>query len=151
MSTQPEQTITLAPQQMAEACADALYQRDLATRHLGIEINSVAPGQAVVSMTVKDFMIQGHQTCHGGYLFTLADSAFAFACNSYNAPTVAAGCSIEYLSPAREGDVLTATAMEQSRGSKLGVYDITIRNQHGQDVALFRGKSYQLRGEILSA
>ena len=96
-------------------------------------------------------MIQGHGSCHGGYLFTLADSAFAFACNSYNKATVASGCSIEYMLGAREGDLLTANAVEQSRGNRTGVYDITVTNQNGHVIALFRGKSYQVRGEVIQS
>ncbi|WP_355661357.1 hydroxyphenylacetyl-CoA thioesterase PaaI [Halomonas salifodinae] len=139
---------SLTPQQLAEACAEAMFARDGASQALGMEIVSVAPGQAVMRMTVRDTMVQGHGNCHGGYLFTLADSAFAFACNTYDEATVASGCSIDYLGPAWEGDVLTATAEEQSRRGRTGVYDITIRNQHGDAIALFRGRSYKIRGSV---
>lgn len=135
---------------LAERCAEALYERDVATQHLGIALLHSAPGQSKVSMTVQDFMLQGHKTCHGGYLFTLADSAFAFACNTYNRPTVALGCSIDYVAPAFQGDVLTASCGEKSRGGRTGNYDVEIRNQQDQLVALFHGKSYQVKGEILS-
>ncbi len=139
------------PDQLAQSCAQAMFERDEASRNLGMKITHVSPGKATVTMSVTPIMIQGHGSCHGGYLFTLADSAFAFACNSYNKATVASGCSIEYMLGAREGDVLTATAIEQSRGNRTGVYDITINNQNGQLVALFRGKSYQVRGEVIQS
>lgn len=148
MSDQPN---TQTPQQLAQSCADAMYQRDEASRNLGMEITQVSPGKATVTMPVSSIMIQGHGSCHGGYLFTLADSAFAFACNSYNKATVASGCSIDYMLGAREGDLLTASAVEQSRGNRTGVYDITITNQNGHVVALFRGKSYQVRGEVIQS
>jgi len=148
MSNQPN---TQTPQQLAQNSADAMYQRDQASRNLGMEITQVSPGKATVTMPVSSIMIQGHGSCHGGYLFTLADSAFAFACNSYNKATVASGCSIDYMLGAREGDLLTANAVEQSRGNRTGVYDITITNQDGHVVALFRGKSYQVRGEVIQS
>jgi acyl-CoA thioesterase len=148
MSNQPN---TQTPQQLAQSCADAMFQRDQASRNLGMEITQVSPGKATVTMPVSSIMIQGHGSCHGGYLFTLADSAFAFACNSYNKATVASGCSIDYMLGAREGDLLTASAVEQSRGNRTGVYDIAITNQNGHVVALFRGKSYQVRGEVIQS
>ncbi|WP_144821183.1 hydroxyphenylacetyl-CoA thioesterase PaaI [Marinobacter piscensis] len=138
-------------QKLAQDCAESMYARDEASRNLGMEITHVSPGKATVTMPVTSIMIQGHGSCHGGYLFTLADSAFAFACNSYNKATVASGCSIEYMLGAREGDVLTATAVEQSRGNRTGVYDITLTNQDGHVIALFRGKSYQVRGEVIQS
>ena len=101
------------PQVLAEECAKAMFARDRASQKLGMNIESVAPGKAVLTMTVTCDMIQGHGSCHGGYLFTLADSAFAFACNSYDRATVASGCSIDYMYGAKEGDRLTATAEEQ--------------------------------------
>jgi acyl-CoA thioesterase len=143
----------LAPdaQKLAQDCAESMYERDEASRHLGMTITQVSPGKATVTMPVTRMMIQGHGSCHGGYLFTLADSAFAFACNSYNKATVASGCTIDYMLGAREGDLLTANAVEQSRGNRTGVYDITITNQSGHVVALFRGKSYQVRGEVIQS
>lgn len=136
------------PQYLAEACADAMLARDQASQKLGMKVVSVAPGKATLTMAVDDRMIQGHGSCHGGYLFTLADSAFAFACNTYDKATVASGCSIDYMHAAKEGDLLTATAEEQSRGGRTGVYDVTIINQDGRTIALFRGKSYQVRGSV---
>jgi acyl-CoA thioesterase len=94
-------------------------------------------------------MLNGHATCHGGFIFTLADSAFAFACNSHNHVTVGAGCSIDYLSPGREGDVLTASATEQTLAGKSGIYDVNVRNQDGRTIALFRGKSHRVSGEVI--
>ncbi len=102
-----------------------------------------------MTMTIRADMLNGHATCHGGFIFTLADSAFAFACNSYNLTTVAAGCSIEYLAPAREGDVLTATAREQSLNGRSGVYDIDVKNQRSETIALFRGKSTRIKGHVV--
>ncbi len=139
---------SLTPQRLAEACAESMFARDIASQALGMEVVSIAPGQATLTMTVRDTMVQGHGNCHGGYIFTLADSAFAFACNTYDEATVASGCSIDYLGPAWEGDVLTATAGEQSRRGRTGVYDITISNQHGDAIALFRGRSYKIRGSV---
>ncbi|MBS3805607.1 MAG: hydroxyphenylacetyl-CoA thioesterase PaaI [Oleiphilaceae bacterium] len=136
-------------QKLAEACAEAMFARDRASQKLGMNIVSVAPGKAVLTMTVTGDMVQGHGSCHGGYLFTLADSAFAFSCNSYDKATVASGCSIDYMYGAKEGDVLTAVAQEQSRGKRTGIYDITLTNQDGRTVALFRGRSYQVSGTVI--
>lgn len=136
-------------QKLAEACAEAMFARDRASQKLGMKILSVAPGKAVLTMTVTGDMVQGHGSCHGGYLFTLADSAFAFSCNSYDKATVASGCSIDYMYGAKEGDVLTAVAEEQSRGNRTGIYDITLTNQDGRTVALFRGRSYQVSGTVI--
>lgn len=138
----------LTPQQLAEACADAMFSRDHASQGLGMRITHVALGFAELTMTVRQDMVQGHGNCHGGFLFTLADSAFAFACNSYDEATVAAGCSIDYLGPGQLGDEITATAEERSRRGRTGIYDITLRNQHGDTVALFRGRSYKIRGSV---
>ena len=137
------------PQAVAMAAAADMYERDHATQALGIEIVDVQPGAARMQMVVRKDMLNGHQTCHGGFIFALADSAFAFACNSYNIQTVAAGCSIEYLAPGFEGDLLQAEASEQARSGKTGVYDILVTNQDGKKIALFRGKSHQLLGEVI--
>lgn len=138
------------PERLARACADAMFSRDLATQRLGIALLDAGPGSARLRMPVREDMIQGHGTCHGGFLFALADSAFAFACNSYDEATVAIGCSIDYVAPARLGDELTATASEQSRSGRTGNYDVRIENQHGQLIALFHGKSYKVRGTVLT-
>src|SRR5690606_9361127 len=147
MSTIEPQSVT-DPQQLAEECAESMFARDRPSQKLGMKIESVAPGKAILTMSVTADMIQGHGSCHGGYLFTLADSAFAFACNSYDRATVASGCSIDYMYGARDGDLLTATAEERSRGGRTGVYDITLTNQNGRTVALFRGRSYEVRGTV---
>jgi acyl-CoA thioesterase len=136
-------------QQLAQRCADAMFERDMASRHLGMSILNVGPGLARLQMTIREEMVQGHASCHGGYIFTLADSTFAFACNTYDLETVAAGCQIEYVAPGKVGDVLTATAREQTRRGRTGVYDVRVENQRGELVALFRGKSYQLRGNVI--
>lgn len=139
-----------SPEQLARACADAMFSRDLASQRMGMRLLDTGPGSAKLAMPVREDMIQGHGTCHGGFLFALADSAFAFACNSYDEATVAIGCSIDYVAPARLGDELTATASEQSRSGRTGNYDVRIENQHGQLIALFHGKSYKVRGTVLA-
>lgn len=136
-------------QTLAEDVARTMWEKDNATQALGMEIVSVGPGRATLAMPVRRDMLNGHQTCHGGLIFTLADSAFAYACNSHNHPTVASACHIDFLMPAREGDVLEAEAIEQSASGRLGVYDITVRVRGGKTVALFRGKSYRLQGEVV--
>ncbi|MFJ4347674.1 hydroxyphenylacetyl-CoA thioesterase PaaI [Pseudomonas sp. NPDC089401] len=138
------------PEALAQACADVLFARDQATQALGIHLLDVGPGRARLSMPVRADMLQGHGTCHGGFLFALADSAFAFACNSYDKATVALGCSIDYVAPALQGDRLTASAIELSRKGRTGLYDVRIENQHGELIALFHGKSYQVRGTLLA-
>ena len=135
---------------LASDCAQALFKRDTASQAMGMRLLSVAPGCARVGMSVRADMIQGHGTCHGGYLFALADSAFALACNSYNEATVAIGCSIDYIAPARLGDTLNADCTEQSRSGRTGNYDVRIENQLGQLIALFHGKSYKVRGAVLT-
>lgn len=136
-------------QALAERVAGSMFERDRASQALGMRIEHVAPGFAELSMTVRSDMVNGHAICHGGLVFTLADSAFAFACNSTNFNTVAAGCSIEFLAPGREGDVLTATARERAQGRRAGVYDIDVRNQNGATIALFRGKSMRIKGNVV--
>ncbi|NIF28957.1 hydroxyphenylacetyl-CoA thioesterase PaaI [Pantoea sp. Tr-811] len=142
--------LQLAPDALAQACADALFSRDQASRALGIRLLDAGPGRASLCMPVRADMLQGHGTCHGGFLFALADSAFAFACNSYDKATVAQGCSIDYVAPAQCGDLLTARAVELSRKGRTGLYDVRIENQHGELIALFHGKSYQVRGTVLA-
>jgi acyl-CoA thioesterase len=134
---------------VAEACAAAMFGQDRASQALGMRIIEVAPGYAQLAMSVREDMVNGHQICHGGLIFTLADSAFAFACNTYNAATVAAGGTIEFLAPGRLGDELTATAQEQSRSRRTGVYDVTVRNQRGDCIALFRGRSHEIGGRLI--
>lgn len=136
-------------QALAQCVAGGMWERDTASRALGMRIARVGPGHAELTMTVRPDMLNGHAICHGGFIFALADSAFAYACNSYNLSTVASGCSIEYVAPARDGDVLTASAQERSTSGRTGVYDIEIVNQRGEKVALFRGKSYRIKGHVV--
>ncbi|WP_348696277.1 hydroxyphenylacetyl-CoA thioesterase PaaI [Duganella fentianensis] len=143
------QAASVQAQALAAAVGEALYARDPASKALGMQIVEMRAGYARMSMTIRPDMLNGHQNCHGGFIFTLADSAFAFACNSHNINTVGAACSIDYLAPGRLGDVLTAEAVEQVQTGRSGVYDVTIRNQENRIIALFRGKSHRVGGEIL--
>jgi acyl-CoA thioesterase len=135
---------------LAHEVAQAMWSRDHATQALGMSIVAVAPGSATIAMPVRPDMLNGHGMCHGGFMFTLADSAFAYACNSYNQNTVASACAIDFLAPARRGDVLEAEAVERSRSGRTGVYDITVKVRGGKTVALFRGKSYRIDGEVIA-
>ena len=126
-----------------------MFERDPASQALGMALDAIRPGYARMSMRVRDDMLNGHGTCHGGYIFMLADSAFAFACNSHNFNTVGAGCTIDYLAPARAGDVLVAEAVEQALAGKTGVYDVVVTDQDGRKVALFRGKSHRVAGHVV--
>ena len=137
------------PQALAENVAAAMWSRDRATNALAMRILGVKPGYAMVSMPVRADMLNGHDICHGGYIFTLADSAFAYACNSYNQNTVASACHIDFLAPAKENDVLEAEAVERSLSGRTGVYDVTVRTRAGKTIALFRGKSYRISGEVI--
>ncbi|WP_407927800.1 hydroxyphenylacetyl-CoA thioesterase PaaI [Hydrogenophaga crassostreae] len=126
-----------------------MFANDVASKDtMGMELVSVAPGHAVMRMVVQPLHLNGHQICHGGFIFTLADSTFAFACNSHNRNTVAAGCSIEFLKPAHVGDVLTCDGVEQMLQGRHGIYDMRVRNQRGETVAMFRGKSAQIPGTV---
>ena len=138
------------PQALADEVCAAMWSRDRATQALSMKVLSVKPGYALVSMPVHADMLNGHHTCHGGYLFTLADSAFAYACNSYNQNTVASACQIDFLAPAKAGDLLEAEAVERSLAGRTGVYDVTVRVQGGKNIALFRGKSYRIKGEVIA-
>ncbi len=131
----------------AELVRERMFAGDRASQALGMEIVAIAPGRASATMTVRDYMLNGHETCHGGLIATLADSAFAFACNSYNELTVASGFSIDLLAPARLHDVLTAHCAEVSRSGRTGVYDAAITNQRGERIAVFRGRSYTVKGK----
>lgn len=139
-------TAARTPQELAEASAAAMWSDDAASQRLGMEIRHIAPGAATLAMTVRPDMSNGHGNCHGGYIFLLADSAFAFACNSYNLVTVAQHASISFLEPVRIGDQLTAEAREVARRGRSGIYDIRVTNQHGQNVAEFRGLSRTVKG-----
>jgi acyl-CoA thioesterase len=135
-------------QQLAELAGKTMFARDPASRRLGMALDEIRSGYARMTMRVREDMLNGHGTCHGGYIFMLADSAFAFACNSHNFNTVGAGCSIDYLAPGREGDMLTAEALEQALSGKTGVYDVVVKNQEGRTLALFRGKSHRVNGMV---
>jgi acyl-CoA thioesterase len=137
-------------QALADATAEAMFSRDRAAQALGIKIVRVQPGASLLTMTVRSDMVNGHHICHGGMIFSLADTAFAYACNSYNKNTVASACHIDFLAPAKEGETLEAEAVEQSASGRTGVYDITVRNNHGKTIALFRGKSYRINGEVIA-
>ncbi|WP_200819075.1 hydroxyphenylacetyl-CoA thioesterase PaaI [Caballeronia telluris] len=126
-----------------------MYEADACTRALGIEILEVRPGYARLQMNVRPDFLNGHDICHGGLIFTLADSTFAFACNSYNISTVAAGCSIEFLRAVKGGDRLTAEGVEQTLNGRTGIYDIRVTNREGETVAMFRGKSAQIKGTVI--
>jgi len=138
-------------QALAELAGKTMYERDPASKGLGMTLDEIRPGYARMSMRVRPDMLNGHASCHGGFIFTLADSAFAFACNSHNFNTVGAGCTIDYLAPGREGDVLTAEAQEQALAGKTGVYDVTVTNTEGKTIALFRGKSHRVSGTVVNA
>jgi acyl-CoA thioesterase len=138
------------PQTVAAAVRQGMYARDHAAQALGIAVDEIEPGAAVCRMTVRDDMVQGHATCHGGVVFTLADTAFAYACNAYNRVTVALGAEIRFVAPARAGEVLIATARERSRSGRTGVYDVEVRSGEDTLVALFRGTSYETRGEVVA-
>ena len=137
-------------QQRAERAAAALFERDGASQALGMRLAAVRPGWARVVMRVRADMVNGHGVCHGGMVFALADSAFAFACNSYNESTVAAAATIDFLAGAREGDELTAEAGELWRTRRNGIYEISVCNQRGERIALFRGRSYRIDGQVVS-
>lgn len=138
-------------QRLAELAAEALFANDHASRNLGIGIEAVRPGFARVRMTVRTDMVNGHGMCHGGIVFALADSAFAVACNTHNAVTVAAAASIDFLAPAHAHDELTAEARELWRSKRSGIYEITVFNQRGETIALFRGRSHCVGGELVQA
>ena len=137
-------------QDLAEATATAMFARDRAAQALGMNIVRVQPGSALLTMKVRSDMVNGHHICHGGMLFSLADTAFAYACNSYNRNTVASACHIDFLASAKEGEMLEAEAVERSAAGRTGVYDVTIKVVGGKTIALFRGKSYRISGEVIA-
>lgn len=134
---------------LAQRCAEAMWSRDRASQSLGIEISDVGPGRAVASMTIRDDQVNGHGIAHGGYVFTLADTAFAFACNTHGQVTVAAGADVVFVAPARVGERLVATAVERSRSGRNGVCDVTVRREDGSLVAEFRGRSRETAESVL--
>lgn len=134
----------LNDQERAERSAKAMLVNDIATQQLGMHVDTIGPGFARLRMRIAEHMLNGHSTCHGGYIFTLGDSAFAFACNSFNLVAVASSASIEFLAPAYRDDELTAEASVQSQGRRSGLYDVVITNQKQQRIALFRGRSHRI-------
>ena len=136
----------LDPQALAERVRDGMFERDQAARGLGMAFAEVGPGRATLTMAVREDMLNGFRICHGGFITTLADTAFAYACNSGNEMTVASGISVDFMTPGRPGDVLTAAASEVSAAGRTGVYDITVTNQTGELIAVMRGKSYRMKG-----
>ncbi|WP_029057302.1 hydroxyphenylacetyl-CoA thioesterase PaaI [Stappia stellulata] len=139
----------LDPTALARACADAMWADDKASRGLGMEIVEVGPGRAVIAMSVREEMVNGHGICHGGFVFTLADSAFAFACNSHNQSTVASHCAVTFLRPGKLGERLVATAHERWREGRSGITDVTVTNADGETIAEFRGNSRTIRGTLI--
>lgn len=135
--------------EIARESARIMWSEDNATRHVGMELVSVEPGKAKLSLKIRDEFTNGHGMCHGGYIFMLADSAFAFACNSHNQRAVAASAAIEFIAAAQRGDVLTAECAEQSRGGRSGLYDTRVTDQNGRLIALFRGRSATIRGSFI--
>ena len=124
-----------------------MFANDHAPRMLGIAVTAIAPGRATTTMTVRGDMLNGHGLCHGGLIATLADTCFAYACNAYDEVTVASGFTVDLIAPGRAGDVLTADAIEVAKGGRTGLYDITVTNQRGERIALFRGRSYTMKGK----
>jgi acyl-CoA thioesterase len=137
------------PQTLAEAVAAAMFERDAAAQAMGITVDAIGPGHARLSMTVRPDMLNGHGMCHGGFIFALADTCFAYACNTGNRVTVASACSIDYLAPGRAGTRLQADARVRSKAGRTGVYDIDITDADGTLIAMFRGKSYRIAGEVI--
>jgi acyl-CoA thioesterase len=140
-----------APHDIARACAEAMWVEDQASQGLGMVVERVSPGEAVISMAIRADMTNGHGICHGGFIFTLADSAFAFACNTYNQRTVAQHCAVTFLQPGRRGDTLTAHAVERNRSGRSGIYDVTVRDGKGETVAEFRGHSRTIAGTLVAS
>ena len=135
--------------EVARLSADAMWKEDEASRSLGMTLDKIAPGQAVVSMKIGANMVNGHGSCHGGFIFMLADSAFGFACNSHGQRHVAQNCQITYLNPARLGTRLTAEARERHRADRAGICDVTVRDDRGEVIAEFRGYSRAVPGALL--
>jgi acyl-CoA thioesterase len=138
-------------QRLAEACGAAMYDRDYAAQALGIHLAEIRPGYACMKMRVRKDMVNGHDICHGGMTFALADTAFAYACNSRNQVTVASGCTIDYVTPSHLHDELTAVGIERSLSGRVGIYDVTVSNQKGEVIAHFRGRSYRITGEVIQS
>ena len=134
---------------IARACAERMWAEDSASKGLGMQLISVEPGRAIIGMTITDKMVNGHNIAHGGYIFTLADSTFAFACNTYDQRCVAQHCAVTFIRPGRRGERLTATASERDRSGRSGIYDVTVTNEAGETIAEFRGHSRTVPGTLL--
>lgn len=141
--------MTMSPEDKARKVGETMFAVDTASKDtMGMELLACEPGRAMMRMAVRPLHLNGHQICHGGFIFTLADSTFAFACNSHNRNAVAAGCSIEFLRPAHAGDVLTCEGVEQTLSGRHGIYDMRVSNQRGEVVSMFRGKSAVIAGTV---
>jgi acyl-CoA thioesterase len=140
----------MSPEETARACAAAMWAEDRASQGLGMSLDRAGPGEAVLSMRVRDDMVNGHGSCHGGFIFALADSAFAFACNAYDQRAVAQHCAVTFLRPGKRGEVLTARAVERVREGRSGIYDVTVTDVEGHVVAEFRGHSRTVPGSVLA-
>jgi acyl-CoA thioesterase len=151
MNDRAASSVEIDAQALAERVRDAMVAKDRAAQALGMAVTSIAPGRATVTMTVRADMLNGFGLCQGGLVTTLADTAFAYACNSFNELTVASGFDVDLLAPGREGDVLTAAGRVVSQGSRMGLYDIQVHNQAGELVAVFRGRSYRMKGKPVVA
>lgn len=138
----------MTPQQVAEKVAEIMWPDDHAARGLGMEIVAVGAGTATLRMPVRQDMVNGHGSCHGAFIFAVADSCFAYACNSDNHRAVAGGVDINFLAPASIGDVLTAAGTRRQQGGRSGIYDIEVTNQDGKLVAVFRGRSVRIKGHF---
>jgi len=143
-------TARMTPDELAQACAEKMWADDRASQQLGMALDAVTAGAATLSMTIRDDMVNGHGNAHGGFIFSLADSAFAFACNTYDQRTVAQHCAVTFLQPGRRGDTLKAHAVERNRSGRSGIYDVTVRNGKDEIVAEFRGHSRTISGTLLT-
>ena len=140
----------MTPDALADVVGQHMFANDVASRDtMGMQLLECKSGYARISMEIEEKHLNGHRICHGGFIFTLADSTFAFACNSHNKVTVAASCSIEFLKPGQLGDVLTCEGVEQTLNGRHGIYDMKVTNQESEVIAMFRGKSTQIQGAVL--
>ena len=137
----------LDPQELAERVGAGMFAEDAASRGLGMRVEAMGPGYARLSMPVRAEMLNGFKICHGGFITTLADSAFAFACNSSNELTLAAGIVVDFVTPAEEGDLLSAEAKEVALTGRTGIYEVTVTNQKGEIVALLRGRAHRTKNK----
>ena len=145
-----EKTVASTSSHIANRCVQSMYEKDYLSKHMGMEILDVSAGFACVRMEIKQWMLNGFGSCHGGCIFSLADSAFAFACNSHNKANVAMDCRIDFLKPAFEGDVLVANANEVHCGKTSGLYQILIENQDKRTIAQFSGRSFYVNQPVFT-